>query len=409
MRKRLRFLGLALLGLVIAGVSFGGGYSIGLRRVPQVKEGQIVLSYIPDERLRMFAPVINAYEVIKQTFYFEVPPDETLSEGMIEGMIEKLPGTGAEFTYYYNPIAARIERAMMEGKFAGIGVRVTTENGQTIVAMVNPGGPAEKAGIKPGDIIVAVDGQNIEGIPMEIRSSLLRGEPGSKVLVTVFRIGTGQLDLEVTRENIATPAVYTRLLGDGRIGYIILEIFSQNAPNEMREALRKLLESDKVEALILDLRSNPGGDRNVAITITSQFLPGGKPATQIYGYDGSHTTYATEPGGLALNIPLVVLIDQGSASASEMLAAALKDYGRAVLIGDTTRGKGVGQSFTFLPDGSLIMVVNHEFRSPKGIVIHGVGVQPDIRIPTSPAERQRGVDRALDKAIEVLLEQIQNR
>ncbi|OGC60080.1 hypothetical protein A2890_01195 [candidate division WWE3 bacterium RIFCSPLOWO2_01_FULL_53_14] len=405
MKRIVRRLGLVLFVLVVLGATSLAGYLLGTTQAKPV-EGQIVLSTISDEEWEKFVPLIQTFELIRDRFYFELPTDEELIEGAIQGMIDTLPGEGAQYTYYYNPLMAKINRSMMSGGFAGIGVRITSENGQAVISSIEPGGPAERAGIKAGDVIIAVDGESIEGLPWEIRSGLLRGEVGSTSTLTIFRIGAGRIDVEVTRDFVVTPSVRTRVLGDGHIGYISLEIFGDTATEEVREALRQLLDEEGVEAIILDLRGNPGGNQQAGLQILSQFLPGGKPAAQIYSSDGAYYTLATFPGGIALDVPLVLLIDQGSASASEMVAAAFKDYERATIIGDTSHGKGVGQTPISLPDGSLTMVVDHEFRSPMGTVIHEVGVQPDIRVPTSPAERQRGTDRALDRAIEVLLERL---
>lgn len=405
MKRIVKRLGLVLLVLVVLGSTSLAGYLLGTTQAKPV-EGQIVLSTISDEEWEKFVPLIQTFELIRDRFYFELPTDEELIEGAIQGMIDTLPGEGAQYTYYYNPLVAKINRSMMSGGFAGIGVRITSENGQAVISSTEPGGPAERAGIRAGDVIIAVDGESIEGLPWEIRSGLLRGEVGSTSTLTIFRIGAGRIDVEVTRDFVVTPSVRTRVLGDGHIGYISLEIFGDTAVEEVREALRQLLDEEGVEAIILDLRGNPGGNQQAGLQILSQFLPGGKPAAQIYSSDGAYYTLATFPGGIALDVPLVLLIDQGSASASEMVAAAFKDYERAIIIGDTSHGKGVGQTPISLPDGSLTMVVDHEFRSPMGTVIHEVGVQPDIRVPTSPAERQRGTDRALDRAIEVLLERL---
>ena len=405
MRRIVKRLSLILFVLFVVVGIFGGGYFLGTRQT-EPAEGQIVLSTIPDERLQKFAPLIQMFEVIKDRFYFDLPTDEEMIEGAIQGIIDTLPGEGAEYTYYFNPLRARINRSMMAGGFAGIGVRITIENGQTIIVSTMPDGPAKRAGLKAGDVLIAVDGESIEGVPWEIRSGLLRGETGSTTTLTIFRLGEGRLDIDVTRDFVPTPSVLTRILGDGQVGYISLEVFGDTATDEVREALRQLLNEDGVGAIILDLRGNPGGHQQAGLQILSQFVPGGKPAAQIYSSDGAYYTLATYPGGIAQDVPLVVLIDQGSASSSELVVAALKDYGRGILIGDTTLGKGVGQTPIPLPDSSLTMVVDHEFRSPKGIIVHGVGVQPDIRVPTSPAERQRGTDRALTRAVEVLLEQI---
>lgn len=385
--------------VVILAAVFGGGYRIGQQSVVPPEPETIIIT---PEDVGLFAPLIESWKVIKETFYFELPSDQKLLEGAIEGMIKKLP---SEFTYYMNPIRAKVNRAEMAGEFAGIGVRLTSENGQTVVVSVEPNGPADKAGIKAGDVITAIDGENITGVSWDIRHSLFRGEPGTQVEITVYRIGEGDLTFTVTREIISTPTVRTRLLADGKIGYLSLEIFDNKSPGEVRDALRQLLEVNKVQGLIFDLRGNPGGGRSQAVSILSQFLPGGKAATQIIDQTGTYIL-ATHPGGLATEIPLVVLIDEGSASASELVAAALKDHQRGTLIGTTTHGKGVGQTPQMLSDGSMIMVIDHEFRSPLGRTIHEVGVQPDIYVPTSPAQRARGQDAALEKGIEVLLDEI---
>lgn len=398
-RKIAKFLVIGLIVIVSATALFGGGYFTGQHSVVPVTPKTIIIT---PEEVGFFTPLIESWKLIKETFYFDLPSDQKLLEGAIEGMIKKLP---SEFTYYFNPVRAKVNRAEMAGGFGGIGVRLTSENGQIVVISVEPGKPADKAGIKPGDVITAIDGENMVGVPWDVRHSLFRGEPGSKMVITVYRIGEGNLEFAVTRELIDTPSVQTRLLADGKIGYLSLEIFDNKSASEVRDALRQLLEVDKVEGIIFDLRGNPGGGRLQSISILSQFLPGGKAASQVIDQTGTYTI-ATSPGGLATEIPLVVLIDEGSASASEMVAAALKDHQRGTLIGTTTHGKGVGQSPRTLSDGSMIMVVDHEFRSPLGKIVHEVGVQPDLYVPTSPFQRMRGQDAALEKGIEVLLEEI---
>jgi carboxyl-terminal processing protease len=395
-RKWLRLVLFSLLSLGVVGGVFAGGFSAGRSSVPQPV---VDVTAVSVEDLSIFAPFVQTWATVQSTYYFDLPTNEKLMEGAIKGMLKMLP---SDYDYYFPPRRAKIQAAMMSGQVSGIGVKITTENGQLVIISTEPGGPAEKAGIKAGDQIIAVDGEDISGLGWDEQAAAIRGEPGSKIIVSVYRLGEGNLEFEVTRETIVTPTVMTRILADGRVGYINLDLFANTSAGEVREAIKKLRGAG-VEALVFDLRGNPGGNLGSAVTILSQFLPGDTVVCRTYGSDGSVTALTTQPGGLATDLPLIVLIDSGSASASELSSAALKDYKRAVLIGVTTHGKGVGQMPQTLSDGSLLMIVSFEFRSPLGHVVQGVGVDPDIPIPTSPFDRQRGKDPALDKAIEVLL------
>jgi len=397
----------SVLALVVLVSVFAAGVRTGQAYTPPIVTEQMV---IPPAKVELFNPLIEGYILLKRFYYgSEFPSDAEILEAAFKGMVKAFPPELAEYIYYHNPTRAKVVNAEMSGEYAGIGVYLTTENANLVISALHPGGPAEKAGLKPGDIITAVDGVNVVGVSWDVRHSLFRGKPGSEVTISVFRTGEGNLEFKVKREIIETSAIRaTKTLANGRIGYIHLTIFSESAADELRKALEQLIEGDKVKGLILDLRGNPGGYQHIGVRVVSQFLDGGKVVTVIYSADGEQKLYS-HYGGIATKIPLVVLIDEGSASASELLAGALQDHGRAVLIGTTTHGKGVGQITKTLSDGSALAVVNHEFRTPLGRKVHGIGIQPDIFVPTNPAQRMRGQDLALDRAVEELLKKIDKK
>lgn len=413
MRKHWRKI---LLGLVVVAVlvgSFFGVYSFGRDSVviPEPPEPETII--VTPEDVGKFAALTEVYKLVKERFFFSLPPDEEMVGGAIKGMLETLD---EENTHYFDPKLAKFYQSESEGSFAGIGVNTTIANDQHVITFVMPNTPAEEAGVQAGDIVTHVDGKSVKGILSIEFISLVRGEEGTKVTLTVYRPGVGDLDIEITRGIIETKELYTQLLGEGRIGYMWLTGFSRDASDQVREALQQFIEKDKVGALILDLRGNPGGNLWTAITILSHFLPGQKIAVYYLSKDPTtgeviEVPYATAPGGLATEIPLVVLIDHGSASASDLVVAALKDHRDirpVTLIGVTTLGKGVGQNSYPLSDGGRVSITSFEFLSPKKHKIHGVGVQPDEGFfePTTPYQRRRGQDPALDRAVEELLEQL---
>lgn len=403
--------------IVLGGVAFGS-FLLGQSSVvlPEPPEPKTIV--VTPEEVKGFAPLVEVWTYLQERYYGELPPLEKFITEAVRGGIKALdPGLG-QFTYYHDPAEAKRAEAEFQGKYAGIGVHLTEDNGQLVIAYVIPGGPADKADprLKPGDTILTVDGKDVAGLSWEERHQIFRGEPGTTAKVRVRRVvqegsqwKNAEIDVEIIREEISTPAIRTaEVIAGGKIGYIHLTFFTATSANEMRDALMQLKQQG-VEALILDLRGNPGGYRNAALLITSQFLEGGIPIIKVFSKGGSQVLH-TYAGGLALDIPLVILIDEGSASASEFTAGVLKQQGRAVIIGSRTAGKGVGQTTQPLSNGGGFAVVDHEFRiydgTPEGIVVQGIGIEPDIPVSSNPIQRMRGLDSALERAVQELSNQI---
>jgi carboxyl-terminal processing protease len=320
-----------------------------------------------------------------------------LSEGAIRGMIEALDDP---YSAYYDAEHYRMVQSNLEGRFGGIGAEVTISDGKVTVIAPVKGAPAEQAGVLPGDIILKVDGKSVEGMTLDDAVIRMRGDPGTEVTVTVLHKGDEEpVDITMTREVIVVETVYPEMLDDG-IAYVELTRFSTRTGEEFVSALAELLAGDPV-GIVLDLRGNPGGALAAAVTVASQFLDGG---IVLYSIDnsGARNDYPVESGGLAPDMPLVVLVNEGSASASEVVAGALQGRERAVLVGNTTFGKGsIGLDFQ-LSDRSAIRLTIQRWYTPDGRLIEGEGIEPDEPIEMTQDDVDAGRDPQLDRAVEYL-------
>lgn len=320
-----------------------------------------------------------------------------LGEGAIRGMMEALDDP---YSAYYDAEHYRMVQSNLEGRFGGIGAEVTISDGKVTVIAPVKGAPAERAGVLPGDVILKVDGESVEGMTLDDAVIRMRGDPGTEVTVTVLHKGDVEpVDITMTRDVIVVETVYPEMLDDG-IAYVELTRFSTRTGEEFVSALAELLAGDPV-GIVLDLRDNPGGALAAAVTVASQFLDEG---IVLYSIDnsGARNDYPVESGGLAPDIPLVVLVNEGSASASEVVAGALQGHERAVLVGNTTFGKGsIGLDFQ-LSDGSAIRLTIQRWYTPDGRLIEGEGIEPDEAIEMTQDDVDEGRDPQLDRAIEYL-------
>jgi len=342
----------------------------------------------------------EVWDILNEHFYGEVPQGSDVTYAAIRGLIRALDDP---FTSFMDPKTAKIFGSDLSGSFEGIGARVEqAENGGVRLIEVFKGSPAEKAGLKDGDIIIAVDGEDITDLTLLEQVSKIRGPAGSKVVLTIIREGVRDpFDVTVVRGKIEIPIIEYRMEGD--YAYIKFSEFNALGTKKVREALKALLK-EHPKGLIFDLRGNPGGYLHIAIGVTSQFLPKGKVVLIERWKDGTEKVYKSEPGGLALDIPMVVLVNRSSASASEIMAGALQDHHRAVLIGERTFGKGsVQQPFT-LEDGSELRVTIAHWLTPNGREIHKKGIEPDIRVQVTPEDKASGRDPVLERAIQYLKE-----
>ena len=293
----------------------------------------------------LFDPFWQGWDLVHDLFIDQPVDDEVLMQGAIRGMMDAL---GDEHSSYMDPDEYRQANMPLEGEYEGIGAWVDGTGEYLTIVSPMPDSPAEKAGLQPGDQIIAIDGEDMTGIDGSLVIRKVLGPAGTALTLTINREEEPELfDVTLERARIILHAVESEML-DGGIAYVKLNNFSETASEEIIEHLNELLDQDPV-GLILDLRNNPGGDRDIAVEVTSQFVSDGVIMYQVYG-DGSRDTFQAVKGGLATEIPLVVLINEGSASGSEIVAGAIQDYERGTLVGMTSFGKGSVQNWIPLID-----------------------------------------------------------
>jgi carboxyl-terminal processing protease len=407
LRGCLKLVFVLMLVACLSSVFYMAGFTTSLmitpRTLPQVSKpaGGSVLSLptpLPNQSLGgpEFRTFWEAWEIIKGDYFGSLPSDQELTYGAIRGVVATL---NDPHTAFLDPQQAKMVDADLSGAFEGIGAYVEQRESQIAIVSVLPGAPAERAGLRASDVILAIDGRSTEGMALFDAITLIRGPRGTTVKLTILHPDApGPVEVEVTRARINVPTVEARSLADGEIGYIQLFQFNERAPDEFKTALRRLLR-DNPRGLILDLRNDPGGYLNVAIDIASQFIGDGAILIE-RNKDGGEEIDQARSGGLATDpgLPLVVLVNKGSASASEIVAGAIQDRGRGVLIGETTFGKGSVQISRDLSDKSELRVTIAHWYTPNGRQIQGVGLTPDIEVANSAT----GQDSQLDRAVQYL-------
>ena len=370
----------------------------------------------PTPTPKQLGVVDEAWSVILNDYVDKDKIDQNaLSSSAIKAMLESIHDPYA--AYFDAAEFKTIEQMNVQGIYGGIGAMVTIKDGQVTVIAPIAGTPAEKAGIKPGDKILAIDGNSTQGLSLEEAVLKVQGNPGTKVTLEVLHQGEETpITLVITREEINLPSVYPEIgnvtsipsttpvptvtpLPNG-IAIITITYFSERTGDEAVSALKDVLASG-AKGFVLDLRDNPGGILDSAVAVASQFL---KQGIVLYALDssGKKETWDVKPGGLATDVPLAVLVNGNSASASEVVAGALQDYGRAPLIGNQTFGKGSVNHFRQLSDGSAIYISIGRWYTPNGRQIEGNGLTPDIVVNTTEQDIQQGKDPQLDRAIEYI-------
>lgn len=326
----------------------------------------------------------------------EPPPDAALVDGAVEGMVVALDDEYAE--YYDAEEFAALENAL-DGRFVGIGVVLEdTEVGLTVQTVL-PDSPAERAGLEPGEQIVTVDGSDVSDTPSDLVVDQVRGEEGTTVVLGLRGGSAGDREVSVVREQLVVPNTDARLL-DGRVGYVSLRQFTQEAGSEVTEEVRGLLD-EGAQALVLDLRGNPGGYLPAAIDVTNVFVTD-EQVVRVGRDPETATEYRADGDALAPDVPLVVLVDDGSASASEIVAGALQDLDRADLVGTTTFGKGTVQTITDLPDSRGLKFTTDRYYTPSGDSIDGVGIEPDRIVEAGEGDDDPQLDAAQQTLVAAL-------
>ncbi len=360
-------------------------------------------SVTPEELGGLFEPFWQAWSLVEEEFVDQPVDQEMMMRGAIRGMLESL---GDQHSSYLDPDMFEEANAHLEGdEYEGIGAWVdTTQDYLTIISPM-PGSPAEKAGLKPNDKIIAIDNEDMTGMDGELVRQKVLGPDGTTVVLTIAREGLEEpFNVEVTRSSIIVPTVDSRVLEEN-VAYIQLFTFGDDTAKDLKTALEDLLQQDP-DGLILDLRYNGGGYLQTAIDVVSQFIGDGVVMIEEFG-DGTNKAYEAESGGLATEIPLVVLINEGSASASEIVAGAIQDRGRGVLVGETSFGKGSVQTYTpLVNDQGAVRVTVARWLTPDERQIHEIGLQPDYEVEFTEEDYEAGVDPQLEKAIELIKESL---
>ncbi|MGB7293237.1 MAG: S41 family peptidase [Thermodesulfobacteriota bacterium] len=326
--------------------------------------------------------------------YVDKVDSEELANHAIEGMLKTLD----PYSAYLSPERYKELEIGTSGEFGGVGMEVAVENGVLKVISPIEGSPADLAGIKPGDLITEIDGKPTRGMVVYDAVKLLRGPKGSNVTIAVTREGEGSRDITLTRDVIHIKSVKYKLL-DNEIGYIKISQFQENVSDELNDALSKL-ELDNggsLRGLVLDLRNNPGGLLDEAIEVADQFIDKGLIVSVRGRTSNQSKEYYATKGDSERDISLVVLVNKGSASASEVVAEALQDSKRATIVGSKTFGKGSVQTIIELDDGSGLKLTTAKFYAPSGRSISDVGVTPDIIV-----EDNEYADLQIKRAVEIL-------
>lgn len=296
-----------------------------------------------------------------------------MAQGAVRGMIDAV---GDPYTEYYSPQSYQSTMVDLTGLYQGIGAHIGKKDKQLVIVAPIPGSPAEKAGIKSGDMILKINGEPTDQLNTDEASQKIRGQAGTKVTLTLYRQGDKEpFDISVTRQEIRLDSVKAEMRGD--IAYIRIQQFIVPTIADFRNALKDASEKG-AKGMILDLRDNPGGLLDQAIDVASQFLVRGI-VVKIVDKEGLETVQKVRPGGMAKDIPMIVLINGGSASASEIVAGALQDNERAKLAGEKSFGKASVQNVIKMDDGSAIKVTTAHYYTPNGTFISGTGLTPDFK------------------------------
>lgn len=398
-------------GLFSAGIAFGAGYPLteaaeveGVPgfNVPEnpLQQGTETSAEPPQDEESLFEPFWQAWNIVHEQFVDQPLDDVYLMRGAIRGMLDALDDPHSS---YMDPDEFTQANIPLDGSYEGIGAWVDPNAEYLTIIAPMEGSPAEEAGLEPGDEVIAIDGEDMTGIDGNVVIRKVLGPSGTEVKLTIRREGeTELLEVSIVRAEIVVPSVQSEMLPEG-IAYIQLFSFGTETVPDLRGALEELLAQDP-SGLILDLRGNGGGFLATAVDVTSEFIPEGVILTERFG-DGSEQVHRAKSGGLATEIPLVVLINGGSASASEILAGAIQDYDRGVLVGETSFGKGSVQSWVPLKgENGAVRVTIARWYTPDDRLIQEQGLEPDIEVALDEEDLADDNDPQLEEAIELLTE-----
>jgi len=409
MPKYVRYLLSLIIAVILLAGAFSGGILVGWA-MPNTPTAALQFPLLKNsssggnanaaasDQEKLFAPFWQTWDIVHNQYVDQPVNDLDLMRGAIRGMLAAL---GDQHTSYMDPDQYRQQNAPLAGEYEGIGAWVDITGEYLSIISPMPNSPAEKAGLKSGDQIIKVDGEDMSGVDGNLVLRHVLGPAGSKVTLTVLREGEKEpFDVTIERAKIVVPSVEGKML-DGNIAYVRLFTYGEKTATDLHDILKELLAKNP-KGLILDLRNNGGGYLTTAMQVTSEFISKGTLMYEEYG-DGTRKEFQATPGGLAIDIPLVVLTNEGTASASEITAGAIQDYGRGKLVGATTYGKGSVQNWLPLDDDQgAVRVTIARWLTPKERLIHKVGLKPDYEVPFTEEDAKANRDPQLQKAIDLL-------
>jgi len=380
---------LVLFALIFLAGSFGMGYFSG--------RGSIICEVCPPQDLD-FSLFWETLKKLQESFVEpEKIDNETILYGAISGMVDAL---GDPYTVFFNPEDTERFYEDIAGRFDGVGMEIAIRNNVLKVVAPLEGTPADKAGLRPGDQIIKINGELTSDLSLDDAVSRIRGPKGTKVVLTIFRESWDvPKDIELTRAEIRVPSLKIEIM-ENNIAYIRIYQFSSEAGIDFSRIAVQVL-TKGAEKIILDLRNNPGGYLNIARDISGFFLKRGDLVV-IEDFGDSQEEYRAAGTGIFSDYPLVVLINEGSASGAEILAGALRDNREVKLIGETSFGKGSVQQLETLTGGSSVKITIAKWLTPKGQTIEDIGLEPDIEIEITDEDFEKDQDPQLDKAIEII-------
>lgn len=394
----------AIAGIIVVAFVFVAGIAVGFTNRPEVSR---ITSLFNKEAAFAapvdFEPFWKVWNLLDEKY---VDIDNVDEQAKVWGAIKGLTdAVGDPYTVFFDPEENKEFNEVIEGEFSGIGIELGVRDGAlTVIAPLN-GSPAEKAGLATDDVIAAIDGEVTNDFTVDDAIKRIKGDKGTPVTLTVIKADSGKTeDVRIIRDTISIPTIETKLRDDG-VFVISLYSFSENAPVLFQGALQKFL-SSKSDKLIIDLRGNPGGYLDGAIDIASWFLPSGKVVVkEDFGGAKPEELYRSKGYNIFRDKPIhvAILVDEGSASASEILAGALREHGVATLVGMQTYGKGTVQELIPVTDTTSIKITVAKWLTPNGLSINENGLTPDYVVPLTEEDIEGGRDPQLDKAVDVLL------
>jgi carboxyl-terminal processing protease len=398
---------------VLVALLCGGVIGFGVRELPQTvlppflsqriygEERVIGLNQSPPEKLAddiEFKRFWELWKLLQEKYYIQPVKDRDLFYGAMSGLAQSV---GDPYTTYFEPKVAQEFQESLQGKFEGIGAEIGSKDDILQIIAPLPETPAERAGLMAGDILIKINNEDTVGMTVEKAVSLIRGPKGTKVTLNVLRPSQKKppFDVTITRDVIKIKSVRSKMLPN-QIGVIELTNFNGDTSEAFREAVREVLRNDP-KGLILDLRNDPGGFLDTAIDVASYWV-GEEPVVKERRQGKIIQEFKGTNRATLGSLPTIVLVNQGSASASEIVAGALQDYGKAKLVGTKTFGKGSVQDYQMLSDGSAIKITIAEWLTPKERTINKTGLTPDITVERTPEDYEAKRDPQLDRAVELL-------